>query len=78
MHHAVWDLGKGKPQTRQYLGACCWPGLESQQGERHGDASEEKMMFLPGFAATICLYRLEAKWELFRKIEEAHGVTGVG
>lgn len=32
--------------------------------------SREKMMFLPGFAATIRLYRLKAKWELFRKVEE--------
>lgn len=37
-----------------------------------------EMMFLPGVVATICLYRLKAKWGLFREVEEANRVTEVG
>lgn len=43
----------------------------------HGGAGCGGEDVLAGFAATIHLYRLKAKWELFREIGEAHRVTGL-
>lgn len=74
----VSDLREGKAQTLQDLRACRWPGWRASRVRGMEKLSGEKMMFLPGFAATIRLCRLLAKWGLFRKVEEANGFTGVG
>lgn len=54
MDPVSWVLGEAKPQTLRGLGAHCWTGPESQQGEGDGEAQQGE----DGTLAWVCGHSL--------------------